>query len=616
MNVAYIRISTADQEAKGTQETQRNAIEKYCSAHGIHIDEWLEEQESGASIERGEFKRLMDGIQSGIIKCIVVYALDRFSRNTIQTLQAMETFKSLKVSFHAIRDNICIDEGRFDKAAEMLVYMFSWINKNERETIRARTLAGKLRKMESGLWVTGQPPVGYELDKVSKVLKVNEPEADLVRRMFDMRINHIGVNGILRRFNQEKVPFFEQRIGFTGTRYCKVSQKPRKSHYCRIRPNHEAFNVCQTCIQENGGKLEPHELWGKTTITKILKNRVYEGRLNSNGRWIKGKHEAIIRPEVFETVQKLISEAIYPKERCYPHNPLAGMIFCGQCGSPMHVTSSSTKKLLKSGEAATPYMAFRCSGNRAGICSRKNVKTSSVYERFFEALSEYLHSQEVIEIFRALYEKILKHYDEDVVLKMREAKNEIAIIDKKIEKLNTAYIRAGIAGVEDRTLDGLLKEMRQSQDTRDRLHDKCISLESKADQGPGILDEDPATIVEEIIRIWDMCMFLEGKPLSKEIMQWREGVITNLIRGLLVAVTIHGEEMEFYFQLENSLLDKPVSELIEKLLQTERLFQSIQLDKIRLREESEKTRETKFVIDYMKKNKNRLPPCLFLDDGL
>ena len=176
---AYIRVSTQDQQTQGTPEDQRKQIADFCQGRGIEVDEWLEEAESGANSDRPEFNRLKAGVTRGNYSTVIVASQDRLSRSALQTHQFIDVIKKANANLYIIRHNIAIKDGIVDPQSQMLVSLIAMFAENERETIKFRTMAGKERKQRSGKWVTGQAPFGYELDRQSKILKVNKDEAEI-----------------------------------------------------------------------------------------------------------------------------------------------------------------------------------------------------------------------------------------------------------------------------------------------------------------------------------------------------------------------------------------------------------------------------------------------------
>jgi len=79
MIAAYIRVSTKDQST----QSQRAEIERWLSGNGIQAERvsWYEDQESGTTLQRPEFERLKADIFTGQVKTVVLWKLDRLSRN-------------------------------------------------------------------------------------------------------------------------------------------------------------------------------------------------------------------------------------------------------------------------------------------------------------------------------------------------------------------------------------------------------------------------------------------------------------------------------------------------------------------------------------------------------
>jgi site-specific DNA recombinase len=80
----YIRWSTEDQGQGHTLEIQRESCRYFCLSQGwaprveqIYIDEGY----SGANLERPALTRLRQAVTARLIDCVVVYKLDRLSRN-------------------------------------------------------------------------------------------------------------------------------------------------------------------------------------------------------------------------------------------------------------------------------------------------------------------------------------------------------------------------------------------------------------------------------------------------------------------------------------------------------------------------------------------------------
>jgi len=76
---AYLRVSTTDQNTS----SQKAEIEKYLQGNGISDDSviWYEDQKTGTTLKRPAFDRLQADVFSGKLKTVIVWQLDRLSRN-------------------------------------------------------------------------------------------------------------------------------------------------------------------------------------------------------------------------------------------------------------------------------------------------------------------------------------------------------------------------------------------------------------------------------------------------------------------------------------------------------------------------------------------------------
>jgi site-specific DNA recombinase len=78
----YCRVSTEGQEQDGTSlQTQMEACQQYCRLKGYTVAYEFSEAWSGLSLERPELTKLREIIQTDDIDTVVVYSLDRFSRD-------------------------------------------------------------------------------------------------------------------------------------------------------------------------------------------------------------------------------------------------------------------------------------------------------------------------------------------------------------------------------------------------------------------------------------------------------------------------------------------------------------------------------------------------------
>lgn len=136
--IGYIRVSTGEQSV----ESQRHSIEQTHK-----VEEWFsDEGVSGAvkALERPGFSELFKFVRKG--DTLMVPAVDRLGRDTIDVLTTVETLRSKGVSIISLREG-------FDLSTPMgkaMLTMLAAVAELERSNIKARQMAGIARAKAEG----------------------------------------------------------------------------------------------------------------------------------------------------------------------------------------------------------------------------------------------------------------------------------------------------------------------------------------------------------------------------------------------------------------------------------------------------------------------------------
>jgi len=87
----YCRVSTEGQEQDGTSlQTQAEACRDYCQARRYEVGHELSEAWSGLSLERPKLDELRELVRSEKVDIVVVYSLDRLSRDPVHGVEYMD----------------------------------------------------------------------------------------------------------------------------------------------------------------------------------------------------------------------------------------------------------------------------------------------------------------------------------------------------------------------------------------------------------------------------------------------------------------------------------------------------------------------------------------------
>ena len=147
----YARVSTKD---KGQNiETQLLPMREYCQRNNYEIiEEYLDAGISGVKKSRPAFNKMLEDIRDERINCVLVYKLDRIGRSLSHLLKLFEEFKSKKIEFISLTQNInsSIPEGK------MFLRMLMVLAEYERELIVSRINSGLDRARAEGK-ILGRP---------------------------------------------------------------------------------------------------------------------------------------------------------------------------------------------------------------------------------------------------------------------------------------------------------------------------------------------------------------------------------------------------------------------------------------------------------------------------
>lgn len=164
--VGYARVSTRDKQEIGNQI---NPIGEYCRGKGYELLEIYQDKQSGAKTanERENLGRMMRDVKEGRAKVVVVWALDRLTREGI--LPALTYIRELADSgakFESVTEPHFTTSGPF---GELFIAFAATIAKMERERLGERVKAGITIARAKGIKF-GRQPVEIPRECLDKVL--------------------------------------------------------------------------------------------------------------------------------------------------------------------------------------------------------------------------------------------------------------------------------------------------------------------------------------------------------------------------------------------------------------------------------------------------------------
>lgn len=357
----YIRVSTKWQAEDGDSlPMQREELPKYVQyALGIKDYEIFEDAGfSAKNTDRPDYQQMMGRVRQGEFSHIVVWKLDRISRNLLDFAAMYAELKALGVTF--ISKNEQFDTSTaIGEAMLKIILVFAEL---ERNMTSERVSATLISRAQGGQWNGGRVPFGYDHEKGSEEFTINEQEAATVRLIYDL--------------------------------YEKV---------------HSLLQVA-TYLNENNYKTRSGIPWNPTTVRTMLTSPFYVGTYRYNRfdegtkqhkrrtekEWIlvPGHHPAIIE----ESRQKAVIKTLQENDRASTFHKtyerknihiFSGLIECGSCGSQFQ--SNIDRPRASTGWRPSIYLCSR--HRRFKDCQNKYVSDVTLGPFIVNFIANYIRAQ-------------------------------------------------------------------------------------------------------------------------------------------------------------------------------------------------------------------------------
>lgn len=467
----YERLSRDDEQAGESNSilNQKKYLEEYARQKGLrNIRHFYDDGYSGTNFNRPGFTALLEEIEAGRVDTLVVKDLSRFGRNYLQVGYYTEiVFPKKGVRFIAINNNVDSANPTENDFTPFLNIMNEWYAKDTSNKIKAVFKS----RMKEGLRCSGAIPYGYKrINGDKQTLVVDEPAAEVVRKVFRLACQGVGVTAIAERLTEEKV--------LIPSAYT-AKYSPEN---CRHRTVIDPYRWNATTV---GYILDRQEYLGHTVLGKSIcenfKTKQRRAATPEELMIFPDTHEAIIDQDTWDIAQKLRVRA---KPRAangtYSHR-LSGMIYCADCGSRMGFISPDAKQSEKHYDSDS---AFQCGNyrNKNNECVSHFIKTSALEAAILQAIkavSQYVieNEAEFISQLKTVWNENKSKSANNGQQEIDEAKKRMAELDAKIQKLY------------DSAISGLLPE-RQAQRMIQQYDEEQLMLEKRVEELQGQIQEE------------------------------------------------------------------------------------------------------------------------------
>lgn len=299
----YVRVSTRYQVDKDSLPFQRKKLKEYCNF--LDIKKYIIFEDDGYSAkntERPQFQEMMARIRAGEFSHLIVWKVDRISRNLLDFSSMYQELKNYRVTFISMNEQFDTSTA-IGEAMLKIILVFAEL---ERNMTSERVTSIMLDRAEQGLWNGARMPVGFQWNSETKFPEPDPKEAKIVRLIYDKYEEWTSCTKIARYLNTNNIK---------GKR---------------------------------GGQ------WTSKLIRDIIRNPFYigtyrynmresgRGRKKPESEWIirENNHPGIISKQQFDKCNQIMDknrkshDTSDMRERKFVHI-FSGRLICGSCGASM-----------------------------------------------------------------------------------------------------------------------------------------------------------------------------------------------------------------------------------------------------------------------------------------
>lgn len=380
---AYCRVSTDKADQLNSFANQIKYYTDYTKKHPQYelVEIYADEGLTGTDMKkRAEFNRLLDDCKKRKIDRVITKSTSRFARNTQDFLVVIRMLKELGISVYFEEQGI--DTSKMNM--EMFATFPGLIAQQESESISQNMRWSYQKRMQSGDYNTTKAPYGFTLENGE--LTVNETEAKIIRRIFDLYLSGVGKQRIANILNEEN--------------------------------NDKNWSASTVKYILSNERYMGDALLQKSYMTETLPFRKVRNRGEKAQYYVENSNPPIISEETFDAAQRMQSSRTSNNGMKKPNYPLSRKIRCTECGRTYRRT------------VVNNIAYWLCSSRASGVtnCTFLRIKETDVYNTFNKLMLKLKDNREDIILSTIKYIKSMQE-------KSSESQQKIFEIDKQIADL-------------------------------------------------------------------------------------------------------------------------------------------------------------------------------------
>ena len=516
----YARVSTEEQTENFSINAQLDLLRSYCKSISFDTyDEYVDAGFSGTTQDRPALQRLLEDAQKGRFQLILVYRIDRFFRSVKDLLIIVDYLDQLGVAFRSVTEP-------FDTTNPIGKFMLSLLGsiaQLERDTFIERSQMGKIRRAKEGYVLMSRPLYGYDYDKASAQVCINEKEAEIVRFIYD--------------------------------------------EY--LKPDASTHTIPKELIKMKNATTKRGGAWNSERVYKILTHSAYVGdwyykhkSKNDPSNWILVTIPPIITRSTFDKAQELLKERRNMIHRSTPRQYLLrGFLRCKRCGTLMGGTTDIYRHRSngkKAGNAVSERYYYYCMRTLIARryperclqeCDAPWLRGKELEDRIFEYLVSLLMNPEKLRQALSSQKENVGTIKLEAEKKQKETEKHLARCEIERERILKAYREGAFE------LDVLTAEMAKIKERQRELSQKLAEIKLEAS-----LEEEKIRNVETVIENYQS---IDLRDILQAPYEEKRSFLSKLVKNIWVDTKENGlvsiDVVSIHAQEENSITTTPLA---------------------------------------------------------
>lgn len=414
--VLYARFSS-DMQREESIEAQVRAIRQFADANNIIIvGEYFDRAKSGTGTDREQFQKMIRDSAKKNFDIVLVHKVDRFARNRNDSMGARIQLKRNGISVISVTQLYDSESPEGIMMEAMLEAMAEYYSKN----LATEVEKGKRENALKGKHVGGCPPLGYDVDRESMKLVINQHEASAVKMIFQMVLDGKGYGHMI---NQLRAKGFKTKRG---------NDFGKNSLYEVIRNEKYTgtYIYSKTAAKDIDGKFNRH------------KHKDFEDIIR-----VENAVPVIIERHVFDKVQELMAVRSRTKARhkAVETYLLSGMIICGECGS---IFAGNRRK---ANSTHPEYVSYRCTKkNSSSRCMNREIRREDIEDHVLSNLASLVFDESVIPQIVDDYNGFRREQNKDAYSEIQKLSKNIKVKEGEISNVVNAISATGSLALANR----------------------------------------------------------------------------------------------------------------------------------------------------------------------